>query len=123
MIIIDSSLWLEYFIDSSYGKIIENLLDNPAKIIVPSIVLTEIYKKILNEWDKSVADDFIVQFQDYNIVDLDFQNAINAAKVSKEYKLPLADSIIFSAALSYNADLYTMDKHFEGLANVKYFKK
>jgi predicted nucleic acid-binding protein len=123
MIIIDSSLWLEYFIDSSYGKIIENLLDDPAKIIVPSIVLTEIYKKILNEWDKSVADDFIVQFQDYNIVDLDIQNAINAAKVSKEYKLPLADSIIFSAALSNNADLYTMDKHFEGLANVKYFKK
>jgi predicted nucleic acid-binding protein len=123
MIVIDSSLWLEYFVDSDYSKIIENLLELPQFIIVPTIILTEIYKKIQNDWNKSVADDFIVQFQDYQIINLDFQNAVHAAKIGKDFKLPLADSIIYSTAINYNATLYTLDKHFQDLPNVKYFEK
>jgi toxin FitB len=123
MIVIDSSLWLEYFIDSKYSKIIEKQLDTPQLIIVPTIVLTEIYKKIHKEWNKSIADDFVAQFQDYTNIDLDFQNAIYAAKIGKEFRLPLADSIIYATTIQNNATLYTMDKHFKGLKNVEYIEK
>jgi len=123
MIVIDSSLWLEYFIDSEYSVIIENLLDYPEKIIVPTISLTEIYKKILIEWNKSIADEFILHFQAYNIVDLTFSLSILAANISREFKLPLADSIIYTTALDNQATLYTMDKHFKDLSNVNYYEK
>lgn len=123
MIVIDSSLWLEYFVDSEHSKIIEDLLEIPEQIYVPTIILSEIYKKILNEFGKSIADDFIAQFQEYKIVDLDFQLAILSAQYSKELKLSLADSIIYTTAISTDSMLYSMDKHFKNLDNVKYFEK
>ena len=123
MIVIDSSLWLEYFIGSKYSDIINDFLNVPQNILVPSIILTEIYKKILNEWNESIANDYIAQFQEYKIINLDFQIAISAAKIGKEHKLLIADSIIYASTLSYNATLYTMDKHFKGLKNIEYFEK
>jgi len=44
-------------------------------------------------------------------------------KLGKQYKLPTADSIIYATAKSYNAEIYTQDKHFENLENVHYFAK
>ena len=44
-------------------------------------------------------------------------------KLSKQHKLPTADSIIYATAKIYNAEIYTQDKHFESLENVHYFAK
>ena len=46
--------------------------------------------------------------------------AIQAAKNSIDYKLPMADSIILSTAQKYNALLWTQDVDFKGIAKVKY---
>ncbi len=40
-----------------------------------------------------------------------------------QYKLPMADSIIYATAQIYNAEIYTQDKHFENLKQVRYFAK
>jgi len=49
--------------------------------------------------------------------------SINAAKLSLEYKIPVADSIILSTSLLYDSIIWTQDMDFKGLPNVKYFKK
>ena len=51
------------------------------------------------------------------------QIAILAARLGKKHRLPMADSIIYATAKTLNAEIYTQDKHFEGLENVYYFAK
>lgn len=123
MIVIDSSLWIEHFEGSKNGRLVQEILESNDQIVVPSIIITEIYKKILSETDETTANDYIAQFQEYKIVNLDFYMAIQTAKNSKELKLPLADAIIYSTAQTLNAMLFTMDRHFMNLQNVKYIEK
>jgi predicted nucleic acid-binding protein len=37
--------------------------------------------------------------------------------------LATADAIIYATALAHDADLLTCDRHFEGLAGVRFFEK
>jgi predicted nuclease of predicted toxin-antitoxin system len=46
-----------------------------------------------------------------------------AGKISKNHKMPMADSIIYAMNLKYNCILWTQDKHFMELKCVKYFEK
>ena len=40
-----------------------------------------------------------------------------------EQKLAMADSIIYATSLFYSALIFTCDKHFKDIPNVKYFTK
>jgi len=66
---------------------------------------------------------FIQMMQKGRIVPLDSDLSIRAANVSRRLQLPMADSIIYATTLQYNAVLWTADKHFEHLPNVRYFDK
>lgn len=57
------------------------------------------------------------------IIDLTPALAMNAALLSVEHRLPLADSLILATARERDATLWTQDEHFEGLQKVKYFPK
>jgi predicted nucleic acid-binding protein len=48
---------------------------------------------------------------------------MQAAQLSLELKLPMADSIILTTARIHQAELWTQDDDFEGLAGVRYFPK
>ncbi|MFC2131443.1 type II toxin-antitoxin system VapC family toxin [Bacteroidota bacterium] len=124
MILVDSSVWLEFFAGSDYGLILKNNKDfKNNDYIVPTIVVAEVYKKLLSLFDEATAREYAAHLQHGLIVDLDFDISLSAALSGKEYKLPLADSIIYATTVRYNATLLTMDKHFKGLPNVKYFEK
>ena len=123
MIIIDSSFWIEYFANNKYINIINPLLEDPKKVIIPTIIITEVYKKLLLIMEYDTAKIYISQFLSYNIVENDINIAMQSSELSVKYKLPLADSIIYATAIQQNATLYTLDKHFEGLPNVNYFEK
>lgn len=61
--------------------------------------------------------------QQGKVVDVDSAIALNAAKISLEYKIPMADSLILSTAKQFNAVLWTQDEHFAGIPGVKFFAK
>ncbi|MBM3147288.1 MAG: PIN domain-containing protein, partial [Actinobacteria bacterium] len=56
-------------------------------------------------------------------VELSAGLAIDAAKLSLETDLALADSIILATARAEDAVLWTQDAHFNGLARVEYREK
>ena len=58
-----------------------------------------------------------------NVIPLTTELAISAARISKSYNLPMADSIILATAEEYNAVIWTHDKDLKNLKNVKYFEK
>jgi PIN domain nuclease of toxin-antitoxin system len=57
------------------------------------------------------------------IVQIDEALSIQAANISWQYKLPMADSIIYATAQQCQAVIWTTDQHFEHLPQVRYFDK
>jgi len=57
------------------------------------------------------------------IIDVNFSISVQAAELSWELKLPMADSLIYSTALQNDAILWTQDNDFKGLENVRFVKK
>ena len=54
------------------------------------------------------------------VINLDAGLAIEAAELGASHGLPLADSIIYASALTYEATLWTQDADFDGLDHVEY---
>ena len=54
------------------------------------------------------------------VVDLDDRLALEAAELSVETKLALADSIVLATARAHDAELWTQDADFERLPGVRY---
>ena len=123
MNIIDSTFWLEYFADTDAGNIISEIIEKPAELIVPTITLYEVFKKLLIERDENEALVAIAHMRQGNVVALNDDLAILAAKISKEHKLPMADSIIYATNISFNCTLWMQNQHFKGLDFVNYFEK
>ena len=77
-----------------------------------------------NDIDSSIID--VLKDSDnlyVPVININPQLAILAAQLGKQYKLPMADSIIYATAVLYDAEIYTQDKHFENLDRVQYFTK
>jgi toxin FitB len=47
MIVLDSSCWIEIFAKSSFYTHFVKLLSDPNELVVPTIILTEVFKKLL----------------------------------------------------------------------------
>jgi predicted nucleic acid-binding protein len=123
MIIIDTSLWIEYFAGTPLDESIVNALSNSDELYVPTICLYEVRKKFLNDNDAVKAVTAIDIMEKGMVINIDSEIAILASDISKQHKLPMADSIIYATAVLWNAELYTQDKHFINLDHVHYFSK
>lgn len=119
----DSSGWIEYFTGSINAEPFVFVIEDETSLIVPSITLYEVFRKLLVETDEDTALRSVTQMQMGKVVTLDEPLAINAARTGFDLKLPMADSIILATARIYGAVLYTMDEHFRNLPGVRYFPK
>ncbi len=123
MNVVDSSGWLEYFINGSNADFFAPVIENTREVLVPTISLFEVFKRVLLEKNRDDALEAIAQMKEGRVIDLDDNLALVAAELSYELKLPLADSIILATARAHNATLWTQDEHFKGLEGVKYVEK
>ena len=57
------------------------------------------------------------------MIELDRKMAIDAARISADRKLGIADSLILAATLEFDATLWTQDADFKNISNVKYFPR
>jgi predicted nucleic acid-binding protein len=123
MNVIDSSGWLEYFTSGSNADFFAPIIENADDVLVPTISLFEVYKRVLIEKNRSDALEAIAIMKEGRVIDLDDSLALDAAELSYKMKLPLADSIILATAIANNATLWTQDAHFKGLEGVNYLEK
>ncbi len=123
MNIIDSSGWLSYFVDEPTAKYFHQPIQDIDSLIVPVITIYEVFKVVLRESNENQALQAIAAMQKGNVIDLTTKLAITASKLSLEYKLPMADSIILATAKHYNATIWTQDIDFKDIQGVKYFPK
>ena len=123
MNIVDSSCWLEFFAGTATGEKVSEAIEDTASLYVPSITLYEVFKKVLLEIDEDKALMAVAHMKQGMVIALDPDLAINAARIGLEYKLPMAESIIYATAKKFNCVVWTQDAHFKGLPSVKYFEK
>jgi len=123
LIIIDSSGWIEYFTNGPLIKRYKEYIADATGIIVPTIVIYEVYKKIKRDASEKDALRAARYLTDQTTAPLTESIALTAAELGLEYSLHLADSIIYATAFERGCKLVTSDAHFEGLPNVVYIKK
>ncbi|MBI2638028.1 type II toxin-antitoxin system VapC family toxin [Candidatus Peregrinibacteria bacterium] len=123
MNIVDSSAWLEFFAGTKHGERFSRIIENTKSLMVPTVILYEVFKKILIEKNEETALKIVAHMKLGKIIDLDLDIALSAGAVSMHTKLPFADSVILATSQKYDATLWTLDSDFKGLPRVKYFAK
>ena len=123
MNIVDSSGWLEYFADGPNADFFAPAIENTSNLIVPSLSLYEVFKRILQQRGEGDALQAIAVMIQGAVVDLDLDLALSAARVSVDFELPMADSVMLSTAQAHKAILWTQDADFKGIEGVRYIEK
>ena len=123
MNVIDSSAWLSWFAGDGNADAFAAAIEASDEMVVPSITLTEVFKTILRQRGEDPALEAIAHMQQGTVAVLDAGLAVDAASLGVEFKLPLADSIIYATARRYSAVVWTQDADFDGLDDVRYFPK
>ena len=121
--VVDSSGWLEYFADSKNAAHFAQTIENPELLIVPSITIYEVFKKILKERNEHLALTVVAHMKQGRVIDLDLDLCLLAGKLARDHQLPMADSIILATAKRHRAIVLTQDSDFRGIEGVKYFAK
>ena len=123
MNVVDSSAWLAYFAEEPNAQHFASAIEAPDLLIVPSITLLEVFKKVAQQRGEGVALQHVAVMQQGRVVALDATLALLAATLGARHKLPLADSIIYATAQQGGALLWTQDADFVDLDGVRYFAK
>ena len=123
MNVVDSSGWLEYFADGPNADFFAAAIENAAELVVPSISVYEVFKRVLQQRDEGNALQAVAVIQQGAVVDLDATVALSAARMSVELSLPMADSIILATSRARNATLWTQDVDFKNIEGVEYVEK
>jgi len=123
MNVVDSSAWLEYFADTVNAKNFAKAIEDTSNLVVPTIVIYEVFRKTLKERNKKQAVEKIMHMKQGWKSDLSEKIALSASKLSVKHNLPMADSIIYATAQMHEATLWTQDSDFKNLPGVKYFSK
>ena len=120
---VDSSVYIEYYMDGPNAAFFAPAIEELPKLIVPSICIYEVFKKISMEKSPASAKTFVAQMLDGIVITLDQEIAVFAAALSINHKLPMADAIIYATAQNHSATLWTQDNHFAGLPGVQFKAK
>lgn len=123
MNIVDSSGWLEYFADAPNADFFAPVIEKPAELIVPVITIYEVFKHILQQRNESDALQAIAVMMQSQVVEIDANLALIAARLSASLRLPMADSLILATAQQHDSIVWTQDIDFDGLPDVRYIKK
>ena len=123
MNVVDSSGWLEYFDGGQNANFFAPPIQDIEHLIVPAICIYEVFKRVLMQRNEQDALRAIGVMSLGTVVDIDRQLAINAAQISLELKLAMADSLILATTRAHKATLWTQDEHFNELDGVKFIQK
>ena len=121
-VLIDTSVWIDYFNDKPVTSILDELIDKD-RIIINQLILSEllpflIFKKetelenILKAIDQMPLEirwDKIIQYQVKNI-----KNGLN--------KIGIPDLIFLDNCIQHDIELFSVDKHFTLMFGIHKFK-
>jgi toxin FitB len=123
MNLVDSCGWLEYFADGSNADFFASAIEDVEHLIVPSICVLEVFKRILQQRTEREAGQAVSLMQQAKVIELDIALAIHAAQIGFDLKLHLADSVVVATAYAHHARIWTQDSDLKEVEGVKYLPK
>lgn len=123
MNLLDSSGWIEYFAEGPNAERFAPVAEEIATLLVPTIVLHEVYRWADREGGEAAASRAMATMQTATIIDLDSDLAFASARLARQHRLPTADSIVYASGRSRGATVWTQDEDFRDLPDVRYFPK
>ena len=120
--LLDSSGWIELLSDSGRAGLFEPVL-KADRLLVPAIVRYEVGRYVLARADEAAYVLALRALSKFEAMPIDADMADSAVLLGARHQLSLADAIIYAAARSADAELWTQDRHFQGLVGVRFFEK
>jgi len=123
MNVVDSSAWLEYFADGPNASVFAKPIEASRSLLVPTLSLYEVFKRVSQQRNEDQALRAIAVMEQGRVIDLDRATALEAARLSIQHRIAMADSIMLATAQRHRAMLWTQDADFDGLPGTRYFAK
>lgn len=123
MILVDSCGWLEWFTNGTLAESYKKYLADPDNILVPAIVLYEVYKVLKREAGEEKALLAAGYMRGSRLIPFDDTLALAAADIALQKNLAMADAIIVAVSKAHNCRIISSDADLKGIDNVDYIQK
>ena len=123
MNVVDSSGWIEYFIDTARADNFAAAIEKPALLIVPALSFFEVHRYLSRNADAGRRDQCLDVMRRGTVIELTTARAIAASNIAQKYKLAMADSVMYSIAQEFNATFWTQDVDYKDLPGVHFHSK
>jgi predicted nucleic acid-binding protein len=123
MIIVDSCGWLEWFTDGKLANKYQKYLADQENLLVPAILLYEVYKILKREVDEEKALLAVGYMKNSPVIPLDETLALSAADIALQESLAMADAIIVATSRFYNCTIISSNSDLKNQPNVNFIQK
>jgi toxin FitB len=123
MNVVDSSGWIEYFLDSPRADLFATAIEDVTKLLVPVVSIYEVHKVLSRKFPAGAVQSCLDVMRQGRVLDLTDRRAVAAADIALKHKLAMPDAVIYSMAREFDGTLWTQDVDYAGLVGVKYFER
>ncbi len=120
--ILDSSGWIELLAGSGRAHLFEPAL-RAERLIVPALVRYEVGRYAFLHEGASGRELALTALSKFEQAPVDEWSADTASELAQVHQLAMADALVYATAQIMGVELWTQDKDFKQLPNVKYFPK
>ena len=118
MILVDSGGWIEYLAARPKADEFARYIEGDEPLVTSVIQVYEIYKVVRRDISEERAIESVAALGGTTIEPLHESLALEAADLSLEHGLAMADAIILATAAKHRAGIITADADFDGLPGV-----
>jgi len=118
MVLVDTSVWIEYFKGNSISLPLEKLIDF-NNICINDLILAELIPSINHKKEDELKEilynisKVIIEINWINIIHMQTQNLKNGIN-----KVGISDLIIAQNAIDNDIEIYAIDKHFRLMSEI-----
>ena len=123
MNVVDSSGWIEYFIDTASADNFALAIEKTALLIVPALSFFEVHRFLSRNADAAHRDACLEVMRRGTVIELTAQRAIAASEAAQQHRLAIADAVVYSIAREFKATFWTQDVDYKDLPGVSYHAK
>ena len=123
MNVVDSSGWIEYFLDTASADNLAAAIEQTDELIVPSLSFFEVHRFLSRNADATRRDKCLEVMHRSKVVELTTQRAIAASDAAQKHRLTMANAVMYSIAREFNATFWTQDLEYKDLPGVSYYAK
>ncbi|MGI0090620.1 MAG: type II toxin-antitoxin system VapC family toxin [Nitrososphaerales archaeon] len=118
-VLIDSWAWIEYWKGGQFAKQAAAYIEGDEDSVVSTINLAEVFFWVSRYYDEPTASRKLLTVEKRcHLIPVERDIAIAAAKIKREQKLALADSLILATARHVRGRLVTGDSDLKGQKEV-----